>query len=148
MKKIPAFAGMILVLDCKIKNPATWTGFSNLIAQHLLVEEAKLLLEAGHAATAVEDGCLAACPCRVGFGIDIEAQGCTGLVIGGAGDKFAAIGHDNGDGVIVWMDTGFHDSYSANDQPSKKEDRGMNLNLAGLYRMATSGARASTEAFD
>ena len=71
-------------------------------------EAGKLLLEARHAATAVDDLLLAAGPGRMRLRVNVEMQDITVFAPGGAGGEFTAIGHDHLDGVVAWMDILFH----------------------------------------
>ena len=70
----------------------------------LLVQKAKLLLEARNASTAINDRALATGPCRVRLWINIEVHGVASLTIRRAGHEFSAVGHHNGDGVIIGVD--------------------------------------------
>src|SRR5262245_51096237 len=59
----------------------------------LFVEEAKLLLEPADPAAAVDDRLLAARPCRMRLGIDVEIERVAFLAPGRTGLEFGAIGH-------------------------------------------------------
>jgi hypothetical protein len=97
------------------KKPGLPAGFSfSERGKVLLLEEAEFLVEARDAAAAVDEALLAASPCGVGLWIDVEAEAVAGFAIGRAGHEFRAVGHDNGDRVIVWVNAGFHGLYSRN----------------------------------
>src|SRR5450759_3492278 len=90
----------------------------------------ELLLEARHAAAAVEQMLLAAGPGRMGLRIDVEMHDIALLAPSGTGGEFAAIGHHNLDGVVVGVDIGLHGASSVGGARARRNG----LNLAGLYR--------------
>ena len=93
-----------------------------------LQEAGEFLLEAGHAAAAIEDLLLASGPGRMRFGVDVEVQDVTFLAPCGARGELAAVRHHDLDGVIAGMDILFHFFDSGR---SKGADM---PNLALLYR--------------
>src|SRR5437868_14895900 len=77
----------------------------------ILLEKArKLLLEARHAAAAVENLLGAAGPGRVRLGVDVEVQLVAFLAPGGTGLVLGAIGHDDRNRMIIRVNFGFHGS--------------------------------------
>src|SRR3954447_15927087 len=74
----------------------------------LEADPGELLLEARKPAATVEQLLLAASPGRMGLRIDIEAKRVAFLAPSGAGGEFAAVGHDDLDGMIVRVSLGFH----------------------------------------
>jgi len=91
-------------------------------------EAGEFLLEAGHAAAAIEDLLLASGPGRMRFGVDVEVQDVTFLAPCGARGELAAVRHHDLNGVIAGMDILFHFFDSGR---SKGADM---PNLALLYR--------------
>ena len=84
-------------------------GFFYLPAKSLfllfgLQEAGEFLLEAGHAAAAIEDLLLAPGPGRVRFRVNVEVQDITFLAPRGARGELAAVRHHDLDGVIAGMD--------------------------------------------
>ena len=73
-----------------------------------LQEARELLLEARHAAAAVNKLLLAASPGGVRLRIDVEMQSIAFFAPRGAGGEFTAVGHDYLDGVVAGMDALLH----------------------------------------
>src|SRR5712672_1229315 len=69
-----------------------------------LEKAGELLLEARHAAAAIDQMLLAAGPGRVRLRVDVEMHDIAILAPGRAGGEFAAVGHDDLDGVVVRVD--------------------------------------------
>ena len=99
-------------------------------------EALELLVEARDATSAVEQLLRTARPSRMGVRINIELHLVTGLAPCGAGGEFGAIRHDNGDGVVVWMNIGLHDRPSPV-RPDRKSCRQTRLHVkAAAYTPA------------
>ena len=87
-------------------------------------------------ATTVEQLLRTARPSRMGVRINIELHLVTGFAPGGAGGEFGSISHDNGDGVVVWMNIGLHDRPSPV-RPDRKSCRQTRLHVkAAAYTPA------------
>src|SRR3984893_19179788 len=98
MKKAPARAGASDMQSGGISSEAS-----------IFLEEAReLLLEPRHAAAAIEQLLGAAGPGRVRLGVDIEVQLVAGLAPGRARLVLGAIGHDDGNCMIIVVNFGFH----------------------------------------
>src|SRR5512133_2628180 len=114
------FVALLLAMtgigQCPTKNaPETgaflhfWAGKAGVRETSVLLEEArKLLLEARHAAAAVEQLLRAAGPGRVRLGVDIEVQLVAFLAPGGAGLVLGPVGHYDRNHMIIRMNFGFH----------------------------------------
>ena len=70
----------------------------------------ELVLELRETATTIEQGLLAAGPCRVGGRVDVEVQRVAFLAVGRTREIFGAVGHDDLDRMIIGMDASFHRS--------------------------------------
>jgi hypothetical protein len=95
------------------KPPASCGGFLKPLGSRLfllvgLQEAGEFLLEAGHAATTVDELLLAASPSWMRLRVNVEMQDITLFAPGGAGGELAAIGHYHLDGVVARMDILFH----------------------------------------
>jgi hypothetical protein len=71
-------------------------------------EARELLLEARHAAAAVDKLLLAAGPGRVRLRINVEVDRVAFRAIRAAGGELGAVGHDDLHGVVVRMNIGLH----------------------------------------
>lgn len=95
-----------------MKKPASEdAGFFNALskAQNRCLHKAlELVLEARNTAAAIEARAFAAGPGRVRAGIDIQNQLVAFFAIGRAGLVFGAIGHHDGDEVVIGVRIGFH----------------------------------------
>src|SRR6185295_13971824 len=78
------------------------------LASVLLEEARKLLLEARHAAAAVEQLLRAAGPGRMRPGVDIKVQLVAFLAPGGAGLVLGPVGHYDRNHMIIRVNFGFH----------------------------------------
>src|ERR1700716_1768415 len=77
-------------------------------ASVLLEKPRKLLLEARHAAAAVEHLLGAAGPGRVRLGVDVEVQLVAFLAPGGTGQILRTVGHHDRNRMIIRVNLGFH----------------------------------------
>lgn len=68
------------------------------------------LVELGQLAAAINHA-MHAGPCRMRLGIDVEMQLRARLAVGRAGDEFGAVGHNDGDFVIIGMSFVLHGLY-------------------------------------
>ena len=91
------------------KNPALSARFCNPnIEDQSNTEIGKLVLELGYTATAVKHMLVAAGPSWMRGGIDVEVHRIAFFAPSGTGHIFSAIGHDDLDGVVVWMNVRLH----------------------------------------
>lgn len=92
--------GRGMPLPCFSKKTVRKSAFAGADASESLVELRNLTARVDHA--------LHAGPGRMGFRVDIEAQGFAGFAHAGPGFEFRTIGHDDVDLVIVRMNVRFH----------------------------------------
>ena len=83
-------------------------GQISLFAGFFETEAREALVEAGDLAAGIEHLAGTADPGRVRRGIDVESKGIAFLAVGRARLIRAAVGHLDGDGVIVGVDAGLH----------------------------------------
>jgi hypothetical protein len=76
--------------------------------QSLNTQVGKLAFELGYTSASIQHVLVAAGPCRVGGGVDIEVHGVPLFAPSGAGMILGTIGHDDFDGVVIGMNVRLH----------------------------------------
>src|SRR5690349_4022826 len=86
----------------------------------LALEALEAPVEAGEVAAGIEQALLAAGPGRVRFRVNFEAQRVAGLAIGRAGLIAGAVGHHDGDVVIIRVNAFLHRANPWLSRPGKR----------------------------